>query len=94
MFVKRGRVPKLLVYPLAAVVINRNPSAFKAPSILVSLKTLAPGWLCFGFLQVNFRNKSTVLSIIASTQLGSTLVWGFVDEVVPAYIGFFLYGAG
>jgi MFS transporter, OFA family, oxalate/formate antiporter len=64
---------------------------------------------------------ATVLSIIALTQLGSTLVWGFVgermeirrssmlmfmfqstglataiatDEVVPVYIGFFLYGIG
>jgi OFA family oxalate/formate antiporter-like MFS transporter len=64
---------------------------------------------------------ATVLSIIASTQLGSTLVWGFVgermeirrssmlmfmiqatglgtaiatEEVVPVYIGFFLYGIG
>ena len=64
---------------------------------------------------------ATVLSIIASTQLGSTLVWGFVSErmvirrssmlmfliqsaglgtaiasyeVVPVYVGFFLYGIG
>lgn len=64
---------------------------------------------------------ATVLSIIASTQLGSTLVWGFISErldvrrtnalmfliqatglaivisthqIVPVYIGFFLYGIG
>jgi len=64
---------------------------------------------------------ATVLSIIASTQLGSTMVWGVVSErmdirhssaimflvqsaglalvlatseVVPVYIGFFLYGIG
>jgi OFA family oxalate/formate antiporter-like MFS transporter len=64
---------------------------------------------------------ATVLSIVASTQLGSTLVWGFVgermeirrssmlmfmiqatglgtavatEEVMPVYIGFFLYGIG
>jgi MFS family permease len=64
---------------------------------------------------------ATVLSIIASTQLGSTMVWGVIGErmdirhsssimflvqsaglalvlatgqVVPLYIGFFLYGIG
>jgi MFS family permease len=64
---------------------------------------------------------ATVLSIIASTQLGSTMVWGVISErmdirhsssimflvqsaglalvlatsqVVPVYIGFFLYGIG
>jgi MFS family permease len=64
---------------------------------------------------------ATVLSIIASTQLGSTIVWGVISErmdirhsssvmflvqsaglaivlatsqVVPVYIGFFLYGVG
>ena len=64
---------------------------------------------------------ATVLSIIASTQLGSTMVWGMISErmdirhassmmflvqsaglalvlatsqVVPVYIGFFLYGIG
>ena len=64
---------------------------------------------------------ATVLSIIASTQLGSTMVWGVISErmdirhsglimflvqsaglalvlatgqVVPLYLGFFLYGIG
>ncbi|HSQ12217.1 MAG TPA: MFS transporter [Candidatus Deferrimicrobium sp.] len=64
---------------------------------------------------------ATVLSIIASTQLGSTMVWGVIsermdirhsslimflvqsaglalvlatDQVVPVYLGFFLYGIG
>ncbi len=64
---------------------------------------------------------ATVLSIIASTQLGSTMVWGVISErmdirhsslimflvqsaglalvlatsqVVPVYLGFFLYGIG
>ena len=64
---------------------------------------------------------ATVLSIIASTQLGSTLVWGMIseqmeirrcsmlmfliqaiglglvlaiDQIVPLYAGFFLYGVG
>ncbi len=64
---------------------------------------------------------ATVLSIIASTQLGSTMIWGVISErmdirhsslimflvqavglslvlaavqVVPVYLGFFLYGIG
>lgn len=64
---------------------------------------------------------ATVLSIIASTQLGSTMVWGVISErmdirhsslimflvqsvglalvlatgqIVPVYLGFFLYGIG
>jgi len=64
---------------------------------------------------------ATVLSIIASTQLGSTMIWGVISErmdirhsslimflvqaaglalvlatgqVVPVYVGFFLYGIG
>ena len=72
---------------------------------------------------VGFSNivAATVLSIIASTQLGSTLVWGVISErmeirrssalmfliqaaglgtvlalnqIVPLYIGFLLYGIG
>jgi sugar phosphate permease len=72
---------------------------------------------------VGFSNivAATVLSIIASTQLGSTLVWGVIsermeirrssalmfliqaaglgmvlalNEIVPLYIGFLLYGVG